>query len=158
MWKLVAFLSAVLLLGLPVPQEQTKQEETKKNAQGTPPVEFKIPPEAAKQENPVKPTASSIAAGKKIYGYDCALCHGTDGDGQGDLAKDMNLKLRDYRDPTSLKTRTDGELYYIISKGKGEMTGEADRLKPDEIWNLVNYVRSFAKKEAPPGSKAPNPQ
>jgi hypothetical protein len=26
------------------------------------------------------------------------------------------------------------------------MTGEGDRSKPDEIWNLVNYVRSLAQK------------
>jgi hypothetical protein len=30
----------------------------------------------------------------------------------------------------------------------GEMPSEGERAKPDEIWNLVIYVRSFAKKEA----------
>jgi hypothetical protein len=30
----------------------------------------------------------------------------------------------------------------------GEMPSEGDRAKPDEIWNLVIYIRSFAKKEA----------
>ncbi len=153
MWKQVAVLSALLLLGFPAPQEQTK-----KDAQGTPPGEFKIPPGAAKQDNPVKPTASSIAAGKKVYGFDCAVCHGKDGDGQGDLAKDMNLKLRDYRDPTALKAMTDGEVFYIISKGKGDMTGEGGRMKPEEIWNMVNYIRSLAKKEAPQEPKTANPQ
>ena len=117
--------------------------------------ESKIPPEAAKLPNPVKPTAASLAQGKKSYGFDCAVCHGKDGDGKGDLAADMNLKLADYRDPAALKDFTDGEIFYIIKNGKGQMTGEGDRAKPDEIWNMVNYVRSLAKKGGPTASKPP---
>jgi mono/diheme cytochrome c family protein len=115
--------------------------------------EFKIPPEASKLPNPVKPTAASLAAGKKSYGFDCAMCHGKDGDGKGDLATDMKLKLLDYRDPASLKDMTDGDLFYIIKNGKGEMTGEGDRDKPDEIWNVVNYVRALAQKNFTPPAK-----
>ena len=40
---------------------------------------------------------------------------------------------------------TDGELFYVIEKGKGEMEGEGPRLKPEDTWNLVNYIRSMAK-------------
>jgi mono/diheme cytochrome c family protein len=112
------------------------------------PAEFKMPPEAAKVPNPVKPSPASLAQGKKIYGYDCAMCHGANGDGKGDLAADMKLKLPDYRDPAALKDNTDGELFYIIKNGKGDMPAEGDRAKPDDIWNLVNYIRSLAKKEA----------
>lgn len=112
--------------------------------------DYKIPPDASKLPNPVKPTAASLAAGKKSYGFDCAMCHGKDGDGKGELAVDMKLKLADYRDPASLKDMTDGDLCYIIKNGKGEMTGEGDRSKPEEIWNLVNYVRSLAQKNFTP--------
>jgi len=113
-----------------------------------PAAESKMPPEAAKVPNPVKPTAASLATGKKTYGYDCAMCHGKDGDGKGDLADDMKLKLPDYNDPAALKDKTDGELFYIIKNGKGDMPAEGDRVKPDEVWNLVNYVRSFSKNSA----------
>ncbi len=112
--------------------------------------DYKIPPDASKLPNPVKPTPASLAAGKKSYGFDCAMCHGKDGDGKGDLSSDMKLKLLDYRDPASLKDMTDGDLFYIIKNGKGEMTGEGDRNKPEEIWNLVNYVRSLAQKNFTP--------
>jgi mono/diheme cytochrome c family protein len=104
----------------------------------------------------VKPTPASLAQGKKTYGFDCALCHGKDGDGKGDLAGDMKVKLFDYHDPAALKDYTDGDLFYIIKNGKGEMTGEGDRLKTDEIWNMVNYIRSLSKKGgAAPAPKAP---
>lgn len=97
---------------------------------------------------PAKPTPEAIAQGKKIYGYDCAMCHGAEGDGKGDLATDMKLKLRDYRDASSLKDVTDTDLFNTISKGKGDMPKESDRAKPDEIWGLVYYIRAFAKKGA----------
>jgi len=104
-----------------------------------------IPPEAAKQVNPVKAGAESLARGKKDYGFDCAMCHGANGDGKGDLGADMKLSLRDYRDPASLKGMTDGEIFYVIKNGKGEMKGEGDRRKASELWDLVNYMRSLSR-------------
>jgi mono/diheme cytochrome c family protein len=120
------------------PQELKKPAEEKSAA------ESKSTSETAKQVNPVKPTPSSIASGKKSYTYDCAMCHGKEGAGDGDLA--MHLKLRDYRDPATLKEMTDGEIYSIIANGKGQMTGEEGRMKPEQIWDMVNYIRSLAKK------------
>src|SRR4029077_4843884 len=132
-------------------------KKEKKPGKKPPAAKSAIPADAAKVANPVKPTAASTAQAKKTYGYDCAMCHGSNGDGKGDLAVDMKLKLTDYRDPAALKDKTDGELFYIIKNGMGDMPSEGDRAKPDEIWNLVIYIRSFAKKEpaAKPKSDAP---
>jgi mono/diheme cytochrome c family protein len=105
----------------------------------------KVPPEEASKPNPVRPTAESQAKAKKTYGIDCAMCHGEKGDGKGDMAGDLK-NVTDFTNPDSLKNRTDGELFYIIKKGKGEMPPEGDRAKPDDIWNLVSYIRTFAKK------------
>ena len=105
-----------------------------------------VPADAAAMVNPVKPTAESRAKAKKMYGYDCAMCHGMTGDGKGDMVADMKLVLKDYTDPAALKDVSDGEIFYIIKNGKGQMSGEGDRAKPDDIWNLVIYVRSLAKK------------
>ena len=108
--------------------------------------EYKIPPEAAAKVNPVKPTSESLAKGKKLYGYDCAMCHGKNGDGKGDMASDIK-NVTDFTNPDALKNRTDGELFYITRNGKGDdMPPEGDRAKDEDIWNMVNYIRSFAKK------------
>jgi mono/diheme cytochrome c family protein len=108
--------------------------------------EYKIPPEAAAKANPVRASTESLAKGKKLYGYDCAMCHGKSGDGKGDMAEGMK-DVTDFTKPGALKDRTDGELFYIIRNGKGDnMPPEGDRGKNDDIWNLVNYVRSLAKK------------
>lgn len=145
----------VCALGLFVCGFASAQQPAKPGEKTPPP--FKMPPEAAKEVNPVKATPASLAQGKRTYGIDCAMCHGAEGDGKGDLAADMKLKLPDYRDPASLKNVTDGEMFYIIKNGKGDMPPEGDRAKPDEIWNLVNYIRSFAKKESSAESKPANP-
>jgi mono/diheme cytochrome c family protein len=105
-----------------------------------------IPPEAVRMANPVRPTAESQTHAKKVYGYDCAMCHGANGNGKGDVVADLKLTLKDYTDPAALKDISDGELFYIIKNGKGQMPGEGDRAKPDDLWNMVILVRSFSKK------------
>ena len=95
----------------------------------------------------MKPTPEGLAEAKRLYGYHCAMCHGKDGDGKGDLAVSMELKLNDWRDASTIAKFTDGELFYIITNGRGKMVGgEGDRTKAETRWNLVNFVRSFGKK------------
>ncbi|HEY6412122.1 MAG TPA: cytochrome c, partial [Edaphobacter sp.] len=105
-----------------------------------------MPPDAKTLVNPIKATPESQAHIKKVYGYDCAMCHGTNGNGKGDVVADMKLTLKDYTDPAALKDLTDGEIFYIIKNGKGQMPGEGERAKPEDLWNMVILVRSFSKK------------
>jgi mono/diheme cytochrome c family protein len=112
---------------------------------------YPVPVAAAREPNPVKSTPQSIAEGKKIYRYDCALCHGAIGDGKTEVAKE--LKIPDFTDPSALKDRTDGALFYILKNGHDDMPREGDRVKPEQLWDLVNYVRSLAKKQLPAEQK-----
>jgi mono/diheme cytochrome c family protein len=128
--------------------------------EGTPPATAKpadVPANLTKQVNPVKATSESLARGKKIYGYECALCHGDDGSGNGDLGSKMKTKLSDFREPGTLKGYSDGQIYSIINQGKGEMEGEGARVKPEDTWNLVNYVRSMAHGGGMPTATAASP-
>ena len=124
-----------------------QQPPPKKEAPHDNPAEFKIPPEEAKRENPVKPTEESIATGKRLFMTQCAMCHGELGDGKGDLAEPMKLKLRDWRDSAALKDYSDGALFYILNRGKNKMPGQEGRMKTDQQWHLINFIRSLAKKE-----------
>ena len=119
-------------------------------AQNQPPAkapapDSKVPPEAAQKANPVKPTPGSLAKAKKLYAMDCAMCHGEKGNGKGDLASDMK-NVTDFTNPDVQKGHTDGEWFTIIRKGKGDMPPEGERAKDEDVWNLVNYIRAFAKK------------
>lgn len=101
-----------------------------------------------KKENPVKSSPEVLAAAKKIFGYDCAMCHGDNGNGKGELVESMSLKMKDWHDASVLTGLSDGDIYDLIVKGKDKMVGEGDRLAPAKVWGLVHYVRSFQKKSS----------
>jgi mono/diheme cytochrome c family protein len=113
-----------------------------------------IPVDAAKAPNPVKATPESLARAKKWWTLDCAMCHGKDGNGKGETGQDMKLTIADFTDPATLKDRTDGEIFYIIKNGHQDMPPEGPRVKTEENWDLVNYVRSLAKKKPEAEQKA----
>ncbi len=126
------------------------------------PAQLVVPPEEAKRENPVKPTEASISDGKKLYGYQCAMCHGENGDGKTELAESMKLTMKDYTNRDTLKDFTDGALFYVLEKGKNNMPGQEGRMSATQKWNLVNFIRSLSKKPAetpkpaaPPKAAAP---
>jgi mono/diheme cytochrome c family protein len=116
---------------------------------GTPQEAAAPAPATSAAKNPVKPTAESQAKAKKMYEVDCAICHGDNGNGKTDLAKDMQIKLADWTDPSSLAGKSDGDLFNIIRNGKDKMPAEAEgRAKNDEVWNLIIYIRSMSKGQA----------
>ena len=101
------------------------------------------PDDVKKMVNPVKPTAESLAQGKKYYGYDCAMCHGQTGNGKGEV--ETSDKLPDFTNAAATKEMSDGEVFCSLKGGKGHMPLENVRVTPNELWNLVNYVRSLGK-------------
>ena len=132
----------VMSLGVLCAQQNAPQE---KPAETPPPATAAA---ATKKANPVKATPEVLAAAKKIFGYDCAMCHGANGDGKGDLVESMKLKMKDWHAADALGGISDGEIFDLIVKGKDKMVGEGDRLAPAKVWGLVHYVRSFPKKSA----------
>lgn len=143
MSRITLVLTALFLFGSTLPaQQQPTTPPTPKSSSLAP-----IPAEAAKEPNPVKPTAESITRAKKWWALDCAMCHGQVGDGKGETARDMKLAIPDFTDAATLKDRTDGEIFYIIRKGHEYMPPEGQRVTTEQNWDLVNYVRSLSKKK-----------
>jgi mono/diheme cytochrome c family protein len=131
---------SLLLLSLPLGQQPTPDATSPAATAPAAP----IPAADAAKVNPVKPTPASLARARKVYGYDCAMCHGANGNGKGEISSGVTLK--DYTDPAALRDLTDGQIFYIIQNGRGTMPGEAGRQSTDEAWNLVLLVRSFSRK------------
>ncbi len=95
--------------------------------------------------NPVKPTAETQAKAKELYGIDCAMCHGVNGNGQTDLAKSMSMTLPDFTSSKSTAAKADGDLFDIIRNGKDKMPPEAaGRANDTVVWNLVTYIRKMS--------------
>jgi mono/diheme cytochrome c family protein len=110
-------------------------------------------------QNPVKPAPESHARAKKLYAIDCAVCHGDNGDGKTDMAKDQKLPMVDYTDPNTLAGKKDQDLFDIIRKGKDKMPAEeAGRAKDEDVWALIHYIRSFSKGQAATAPPADAPK
>ena len=137
-------LTTVLLAGLganwarPHAQENSDKSKTADD--------YKISAQDAARVNPLKSSPEGLAEARKVFGYDCEMCHGAKGDGKGEVVESMKLTMRDWREPATLAKLSDGEIFYIITKGKGKMMAEGERVPEKLRWNLVNLVRALAAK------------
>ncbi|MGB6691638.1 MAG: cytochrome c [Terracidiphilus sp.] len=138
MLKPYLFLSAVILFGFAVAPSAGKSPQAGSSAKSA-----------------AKPPANPTAKGKEIYARDCAMCHGDTGNGQSDLAKDMQLTLKDWTDPKALADQSDQQIFDIIRKGMDKMPPEdASRAKDDDVKSLVLYIRDFSKNPPAPSTAA----
>ena len=105
-------------------------------------------PDAAKMKNPVASSAASIAAGKKLYDAQCASCHGPTGKGDGKAGALLKPLPSDISDTEWKHGSSDGEIFTVIRDGARQtgMRAYGSRIPANDIWNLVNYVRSLSPK------------
>ncbi len=77
--------------------------------------------------------------GEKIYSINCMSCHGTPG-----KANFINL-VPPPGDPATEKIQhnKDGEIFYKVLTGRGQMPSFRSVLSTKEIWNVISYLRSF---------------
>lgn len=104
-------------------------------------------PDAAKIQNPVASSPESIAAGKQSYTRYCANCHGLNA--EGSPGNDLTPEAPDLTDKQWKHGSTDGEIFNSIKNGIGpefNMGAFGDQLKDEDVWKVVNYIRSLAKK------------
>jgi mono/diheme cytochrome c family protein len=98
--------------------------------------------------NPQKPTPAALAEAKQHYSWDCAMCHGDTGKGDGSLAVSEHLTMPDFTNPAALASLKDGQIFTLIRNGQGQMPPEEKaRANDATVWNLVNYLRSLSKPE-----------
>jgi putative copper export protein/mono/diheme cytochrome c family protein len=100
-------------------------------------------------------TASSIVRGGAVYGQNCAGCHGTDGRGDGPLAKGTPVKPADLT-AVHIFEQSDGDLFWWISHGiaSAGMPGFADALDAQQRWDVINFIHVNAA-AAQPASISP---
>ena len=104
-------------------------------------------PAAKKLKNPAAASPESVAAGQQLYAKYCRFCHGADAKGNGPMAP----KGTHPPDLTAGKAQelTDGEIFAVIRDGAGphqEMKPFKGKMQEQEMWNVVNYLRSIGSK------------
>ena len=115
--------------------------------------DWNAPAAARNMQNPVPATDDSITAGMMSYSTHCENCHGERGDGKGPRAEKLSIAPSDFTDAHAMGQMTDGELFWKISHGRRPMPAFREKLTEQERWELVDYIRTLARK--PAGGAAP---
>lgn len=93
-------------------------------------------------------SALSVAKGVHLYEQHCAVCHGTNGYGDGTAAPRLSKKPADL---TAKHTadHTAGDLFWWLTHGikASPMPGFGDRLSGEERWDLINFLRALSVAE-----------
>jgi mono/diheme cytochrome c family protein len=98
-------------------------------------------------KNPTELSQSTIQQGYALYhAADCVVCHGRLGDGKGFDAKNGHMNVHDWRNAEYIKNFTDAKLYAILAKGKDVMPAYEKHNTPDQLWFMVDYIRSLSMK------------
>jgi mono/diheme cytochrome c family protein len=96
-------------------------------------------------KNPVAPTPASIASGKALFAKYCRFCHGDDAKGNGPLAPE-GTHPPNLTDEKWDHGSTDADIFAVIRDGVGpkyDMKGYNSKMTAQEMWNVVNYLRSI---------------
>jgi mono/diheme cytochrome c family protein len=101
-----------------------------------------IPAGVKKQANPFAGDAGAWRAAAHHFEDHCAVCHGSDGRGMTDIGRNLYPKAPDMAG-RGTQQRSDGELFHIISNGIRftGMPGWGGEDSPEEIWQLVSFIR-----------------
>lgn len=96
--------------------------------------------------NPIPRSAESIARGRQLFAKDCAVCHGAEGKGDGVAATALPQRPDDLSRIAPPPIFPDGVVAYRIVNGVKLMPAFKSTLSENEIWDLLNFIRSLATK------------
>ncbi|MCC6220097.1 MAG: cytochrome c [Deltaproteobacteria bacterium] len=130
-------------------QSYKANELTRSPVKGSVPIGYKpftmTSDEAATQlKNPTEFSANSVWRGRRLWSANCAVCHGSQGDGNTSVGKVINVVslLTDF-----YKGREDGRAFAVITNGQAGMPRYGFKFSEEERWDLVNYLRFLQGRE-----------
>ena len=92
-----------------------------------------------------------LERGKQAYLANCVICHGANGDGNGQLARGMEPAPTNFLDDTLMARLSPFHAFNTIRLGvEGTAMVPFDTLTDEQVWDLAFYIKSmrFDKKEA----------
>jgi len=102
--------------------------------------------------NPYETGDAAVANGKRMFEIYCATCHGAEGKGGAEVARNdpaNDIKRYQYPPPMLSGTgaistlRSDGYIYLTIRNGGAVMPAYSYAMDDDEMWNIVTYIRTL---------------
>ena len=108
------------------------------------PKPWDVPANFKAMKNPVAAGEASNKAGLAVYTKNCAMCHGKTGLGDGVKARGLKQFPGDFS-KAEYQGQSDGEHFYKSKMGRGEMPKYDGKIPDNDLWNVVNYMRTFKK-------------
>jgi glucose/arabinose dehydrogenase len=106
---------------------------------------WKAPDSADTIKSPFPFTPQVIREGEKLYTMLCVSCHGASGLGDGQPGRykipPANFHSKQVTD------QKDGALFWKLTHGKGNMPAYGVAFNEEKRWQLVAYIRQFAKQD-----------
>jgi mono/diheme cytochrome c family protein len=87
--------------------------------------------------------AARTQAGGRLFAINCSHCHGPNGEGDGPVAgylKELPKNLR----ASHVQTKSNAELYDILTNGRDAMPAFKGELSAEERWAIVEFVKAMA--------------
>jgi mono/diheme cytochrome c family protein len=133
--------------------EETKSTTPKAESTPTPDPEPKPEPVAvnstggwvvpAKFKSAKNPTQLDISSAKTLWNKHCKSCHGKTGGGDGPKAEELDTEMENFSS-AKIQNQSDGSLFYKTIEGRDDMPSFKKKIRDEnDIWNLVNYIRTF---------------
>lgn len=92
-------------------------------------------------KNPLPADAASLARGKALFEINCAMCHGSTSAKRGGVGTKLTPPPPAL-EPAMVQALTDTVIFRAITAGFGRMPPFQSKLKPQDRWHLVNYLRT----------------
>ena len=92
---------------------------------------------------PVAVTGDLLKRGHERYNIYCAPCHGKQGDGNGIVKKVVTAAVIGNLHDKRMVEMLDGEIFNVVSKGKGLMQGYSAQIPVEDRWAVIAYLRAL---------------
>lgn len=97
--------------------------------------------------NPMEKTRANYERGENQYQTFCSPCHGVAGEGNGNIVGGyprftvpmFNFSLVSPK----IKGWSDGQIFHMITKGRGQMPNYAYQIPREDRWKIVMYLRKL---------------
>jgi mono/diheme cytochrome c family protein len=94
---------------------------------------------------PMPLTRELFAQGRRHFETYCATCHGMDGSGESEVARNMDLRKPPSLLKESIRQLPPGRIFEIASEGYGLMPSFAHQLAPRDRWATIAYVQALQR-------------
>ena len=110
---------------------------------------------AATLKNPIPFSEAVLGEGKVLFTNMCSHCHGPAGMGDGKIGQKQPALIPPAYNSDPSNKLTEGEIFHIITWGKGMMGSHQYQISKIDRWKLVHYVQSLQKTPGATAAAAP---